>query len=471
MKSQAYFEKIHREIESRLKEANKSIRIAVAWFTDRRLFHIICEKAKDGLEVELLIAHHEINFDSGVKYGELKDSGGEYFWIGKGKRWEPLMHNKFCIIDNEILIFGSYNWTQKAKSNHESITVLEDDYSLISDFNKEFDKIKNKYFEETLPESLDWPKILIRIDTLLNLIKLEDEDDIEYQLKKIKKLIPVDAKESNAEKLTKAITYLENNQYSLAVQHLEQLSREFKQVGVYMDPEIPALQLEIRGLEFQVASLEDEKTEIEKLIRTFDLKYNNELGGIIKEILHFKMLRAKEILNDKEDNDKAKNEYKEAENDYREFNNAYNEKIKIAPPAELTKDLQKELKQNYRKATKLCHPDKVADEQKELAQKIFNELKTAYDNNDLKKVNSILADLEKGIFKSQGETVTEKDKLKFILQGLIQKRKALEEMLVALKQTDAYVKIKDIKNWDSYFEQCKKEYEAILKELKHSKPV
>jgi len=215
MKSQAYFEKIHKEIESRLKEAKKSIRIAVAWFTDPKLFNLINEKAKNGIEVELLIAHHEINFDSDLDYRKLKDSGGEYFWIGKGKKWEPLMHNKFCIIDNEILIFGSYNWTQKAKSNHESITVIEDDYSLISDFNKEFDKIKNKYFEETLSKSLDWPKILIRIDTLLNLIKLEDEDDIEYQLKKIKKLIPVSIKESNAEKLTKAITFLENHQYSL----------------------------------------------------------------------------------------------------------------------------------------------------------------------------------------------------------------------------------------------------------------
>lgn len=470
MKSQAYFEKIHKEIESRLENANKSIRIAVAWFTDQRLFHIIYEKAKVGLEVELLVANHEIN-EGKLKYNDLNKVGGEFHWIGEGKQWEPLMHNKFCIIDNEILIFGSYNWTKKAKSNHESITVIEEDYSLISDFNKEFDKIKNKYFEENLPKSLDWPKILIRIDTLLNLIKLEDKDDIKYQIKKIKKLIPVDIKGGNAEKLTTAIACLENDQYRLAVQHLEQLSREFKQVDVYMDPEIPALQLEIRGLEFQVASLEDEKIEIEKLIRTFDLKYNNELGGIIKEILHFKMLRAKEILYDREDDDNAQKEYKEAKSDYREFNNAYNEKIKIAPPAELSKDLQKELKQNYRKATKLCHPDKVADEQKELAQKIFNELKTAYDNNNLKKVNSILADLEKGIFKSQGETVTEKDKLKYILRDLMQKRNALEEMLVALKQTDAYVKIKGIKNWDSYFEQCKKEYEAILEELKHSKTI
>ena len=72
---------------------------------------------------------------------------------------------------------------------------------------------------------------------------------------------------------------------------------------------------------------------------------------------------------------------------------------------------QNELRKNYRKATKLCHPDKVTDEQKELATKMFTDLKNAYDNNNLEKLNKILSELERGIFKSQGNTITEKDKL------------------------------------------------------------
>lgn len=44
MKSQAYFEKIHKHIENNLKTSKSSIRIAVAWFTDRKLFNILCEK-------------------------------------------------------------------------------------------------------------------------------------------------------------------------------------------------------------------------------------------------------------------------------------------------------------------------------------------------------------------------------------------------------------------------------------------
>ncbi|WPC10980.1 hypothetical protein LEQ04_09980 [Riemerella anatipestifer] len=48
------------------------------------------------------------------------------------------------------------------------------------------------------------------------------------------------------------------------------------------------------------------------------------------------------------------------------------------------------MKKEFRKATVLCHADKVADEFKDAAQRIFIDLKEAYDTNDLKKVSEIL---------------------------------------------------------------------------------
>ena len=34
-----------------------------------------------------------------------------------------MMHNKFCVIDRSTVINGSYNWSYKARQNHENITV------------------------------------------------------------------------------------------------------------------------------------------------------------------------------------------------------------------------------------------------------------------------------------------------------------------------------------------------------------
>lgn len=461
MKIQPYFEKIHKEIEARLLETKSSIRLAVAWFTDERLFKIICDKAKDGIKVELLIANQEINHESSIQFSNLTENGGKIYWIGKGYNYEKLMHNKACIIDNSILITGSYNWTRKAKSNHENILVIEDEENLILDFNQEFDKIINKYFNKE-NRQVDWEKIVIRLETLLNAIKLEDEEDVSYQVKKIKDLIPKDIIDNKVNELSKIIHHCQKKSYSNAIALILNYTKEHKQLIIYNDPEIPALKLEVRVLEYQVSCLEDEKTEIEKQINHYKIEYNLNLGEIIKEILFLKRKLAQhEFEKDKE----KLNEFEEAKKDFEDFNNAYQDNLKEPKPQNLDEEQLKELKQNYRKATKFCHPDKVTEEQKEQAQKLFNELKEAYDNNDLQKVNSILKNLEKGIFKSQGETITEKDKLKLIKESLKIKEKGLIKELTKINKSLTYREIEKISDWDNYFENLKLDFCNVLKDL------
>ena len=52
------------------------------------------------------------------------------------------MHNKFCVIDGKHVITGSYNWTHRAKSNDENITVFSDNPEIASRFLKEFDDMQ-----------------------------------------------------------------------------------------------------------------------------------------------------------------------------------------------------------------------------------------------------------------------------------------------------------------------------------------
>lgn len=469
MKSQAYFEKIHNHIAKNLKASKTSIRIAVAWFTDTKLFSILCEKAKEGIQVELLIANHEINHDSNINYRELMNNDGKIFWIGKEGAYAPLMHNKFCIIDNNILIFGSYNWTLKAKSNHESITIIEEDYNLILDFNQEFDKIKNKYYNSNA--EIDWMKIVIRLETLVNVIKLEDLEDINYQIDKTKNLIPKNNSNEKLNELTVILNLCTKKEFGKAINLILKFTSEFKKVSLYNDPEIPALQLEIRSLEYQISSLSDEKTDIEKCIRSFELKYNEELGELITKILLHKKIVAEKLANEFKNDRQKQKEFEEAKFDYEDFSKSYQEKLKEKKPFVLDEKEQNELKKNYRKATKLCHPDKVSDEQKELAEIIFTDLKTAYDDNNLEKVNQILNDLEKGIFKSQREIIDKKDKLKIIRENLIRKRLELEKMLLKIKNTDVFNKISKIENWDNYFAEAKEEFNKILAEFENKTTV
>jgi hypothetical protein len=418
----------------------------------------------------LIIANHEINTESQINFSKLKKCGGNLYWIGKGYKYEALMHNKFCIIDNRVLITGSYNWTQKAKSNHESITIIEEDDNLILDFNQEFDKIINKYFNKNNPE-INWNNAILRLETLLNVIRLEDEDDINYQLDKINSLLPKNSDDDKINTIHSILKLCKRKEYTKTVNSIQEFTRTYKQVTIYKDPLIPALQLEIRVLEFQVTSLEDEKTDIDKLISIYKLQYNIELGELIKQILYLRKKIAKYNVEQDTKNTTKQNEYEEATSDYDDFSKSYEENLKEPKPFEINKETLKELKQIYRTATKLCHPDKVTEEQKAQAQHIFNELKIAYDNNDIEKVKDILTNLEKGIFKSQGETITEKDKLILIKQELELKRYTLEKSLHKLKISETYKKVVDLENWENHFQTCKKQFESILVTLeeKYSK--
>lgn len=55
------------------------------------------------------------------------------------------MHNKFCIIDSNIVITGSYNWSFKARMNDENILIIQNDNSLTKQFENNFFDLKPQF--------------------------------------------------------------------------------------------------------------------------------------------------------------------------------------------------------------------------------------------------------------------------------------------------------------------------------------
>ena len=153
---ECHFKNIRQQILNEIAKAQLSIQAAVAWFTNRELFEALCKKAKQGIKVELIVINDYINnrFD-GLKFEELIASGGDFYFA---KIEEP-MHHKFCIIDEQILLNGSYNWTYYAEEiNRENFQIFRNNKILIDKFKEEFNSLKEDLTknDKIIPISIDY---------------------------------------------------------------------------------------------------------------------------------------------------------------------------------------------------------------------------------------------------------------------------------------------------------------------------
>lgn len=151
MNNHAYFSNIRFEILSLLEQAEKEVLIAMAWFTNRELFNAILQCSKRGVKVKLILLDDIINHcDFGVDFNQFIVESNSVFYL-----YPPsirFMHHKFCVIDKDWLITGSYNWTNYAENRNLENIVVTNDSSLIEKYtacfhNMHKDLVQTKTFE------------------------------------------------------------------------------------------------------------------------------------------------------------------------------------------------------------------------------------------------------------------------------------------------------------------------------------
>jgi hypothetical protein len=291
-------------------------------------------------------------------------------------------------------------------------------------------------------------KIIKRLELIKSLISLEEEDEIDGHVFKLEQL-------GKTPELETIILSLKDKSYSKAAIAIETFINQHNNVSIFIDPEIDGLKLEAKSLEAKLNKLSDEKADLEKLIHEFGVRHNKELGELILKILKHSKNKAK-----------GTPEEKETEEDYKNYSQEF-EVSKHEKIADLTEEELIEIKKKYRKASKLCHPDVVSEDQKELADKLFTELNKAYEQNDIKKVAEILENLKKGnFFVSKSDTITEKQLMKAEIEKLKIRISELQQQVGLIKGSDAYKTISSIKDLDVYFKETKEKLENQAKELK-----
>ena len=453
MTTQAYFEQIEAQILRELDQARESIIVAVAWLTNGPLFNKLCERRAHGVTVELMILDDEINTQSSIDFSRLDAVGGKLYRVG-----DPgdgtLMHNKFCIIDLRTVINGSYNWSYKARYNHENITVSYDAQSLALQFVNEFQRLKARYFqaEEGSPLDIDIAQVVRRLTLIQNLIQLGDMEDVPLQLAKLRT-------RANDAELAIILHELQSRRYGAALTNIERYIQRHRQLVSYQDPAIDGLRLEAHALEIQLNALANEQIELERTIHQFQVRHAHELGVLIIELLRLRKERAT-----------TPEEQAEAQADESAYQKDH-ETLQHHVVFALSPEEQLDMRRMYREASKLCHPDAVAPEHQKEATAWFVALRNAYDQNDAKQVKEILDKLEKGIaFGSRADTITEVVRLRKWVEELRRKVETVLQELWSVKNSDTYQTIAAIADMDGYFRTKKEQLSAQLTVIKDGRP-
>ncbi|MDF2036571.1 phospholipase D-like domain-containing protein [Cytobacillus oceanisediminis] len=117
------FDEIKEKIIQGIRGAKYTIWIAVAWFTNREIFNELLLRKRDGVNVRIITS------DESNNQALLPELDRNFELVKVPKKGYNRLHNKFCIIDLEYVMHGSYNWSKTAPNNNETwATALDRDF-------------------------------------------------------------------------------------------------------------------------------------------------------------------------------------------------------------------------------------------------------------------------------------------------------------------------------------------------------
>jgi hypothetical protein len=153
----AHFNNIRKEIIHLLEKANSEVLIAMAWFTSRELFETLLDCRKRNVNVELVLLDNAINWMYyAPDFNRLIEAGGI---IRVARADIGQMHHKFCVIDSETAITGSYNWTYYAERYNKENIIITDERDIVFSFSTEFQHVAALYLPTSNCTRLSWEDI------------------------------------------------------------------------------------------------------------------------------------------------------------------------------------------------------------------------------------------------------------------------------------------------------------------------
>ncbi len=123
-------------ILEQIEAARSSLKICVFTISDDRITRAILQAHRSGIKVKIVTDNEKLH-DQGSDIRQLAQAGVPV----RVDNTSNHMHHKFAIVDNTVVVTGSYNWTRSAALyNHENIIVTSAK-PIVEGFCEEFDRL------------------------------------------------------------------------------------------------------------------------------------------------------------------------------------------------------------------------------------------------------------------------------------------------------------------------------------------
>ncbi len=120
-----------------LQGAQKSIRFAAFSFTRDDFSRALIERAQAGVMVQGVYETRQVNAGSDQSYQQLQQAGLTV--LLDGNRYT--MHHKFFVVDDQIVITGSYNFSKSAEENNNENVLILHNAEIAAQYIQEFQKV------------------------------------------------------------------------------------------------------------------------------------------------------------------------------------------------------------------------------------------------------------------------------------------------------------------------------------------
>jgi phosphatidylserine/phosphatidylglycerophosphate/cardiolipin synthase-like enzyme len=106
-------------------------------FTADEIGDAVRVRALDGVKVQGVMEDEQINSNAGTEFDPFQQAGLDVLRDGNAGQ----MHHKFMVIDNSIVIFGSYNFTNSAEERNDENLLVIYNAEIAAQFIAEFQRV------------------------------------------------------------------------------------------------------------------------------------------------------------------------------------------------------------------------------------------------------------------------------------------------------------------------------------------